>query len=293
MNFLKLFLIFLIFSAKSYAAQDKKIKIATSINPIYQIVLFITKDKDNTSLLIKPEFSEHDHKFKKQDLLSFFKADLVFYIDDNLERSFAKLVKGSKKKNRAFELSKAPKIKLLLQKGLVKKVNYHLWLDPDNSVAMAEFITKKISELDWENSAKYFKNLADFKEKNAKNTKNIKKILSKIDNPSHVVFYDSYQYFEEYFKINPALAILNNHDSELKFKDIKKFKRILKAKKATCVLGDYLDEKSSALKLATNNDLKFFKLNLFGQESEDYFSITNNIADKINSCYDNPFAKGF
>ena len=279
MKFFNIFLLLLI-SASSAFANDKPQKkplIVASINPIYQIVLAITEDKNNSILIINPNISEHDYQLKKSDAEFAAQADLIFYIDDDLEKNFAKLVKG---KN-VYKMSQINKIKLLQRRNDSKKTDLHLWLNPENGVKIAEFITQKICEIDEGNSRKYQKNLEKFKKEILKTEKNIRKNLQPIQNSVFVFYHDGYQYFEDYFDLKPLKIISGNHDFELTIKDVRELDALAKTGQIKCIFGDVYDEKNSAKKLAQNYGVKFTKLDLIGEEDVSYSGLLLNISTSM------------
>ena len=282
MKFFNIFLLLLIIASAAFASDkpQKKPLIVASINPIYQIVLAITEDKNNSILIINPNISEHDYQLKKSDAEFASQADLIFYIDDDLEKNFAKLVKG---KN-VYKMSQINKIKLLQRRNDSKKTDLHLWLNPENGVKIAEFITQKICEIDAENSKKYQKNLEKLKKEILKTEKNIRENLRPIQNSGFVFYHDGYQYFEDFFELKPLKIISGNHDFELTIKDVRELDALAKTGRIKCIFGDVYDEKNSAKKLAQNYGVKFTTLDLIGREDVFYPVLLDRISIRIVSC---------
>jgi len=282
MKFFNIFLLLLISTSSAFGNDklQKKPLIVASINPIYQIVLAITEDKNNSILIINPNISEHDYQLKKSDAEFVAKADLIFYIDDDLEKNFAKLVKD---KN-SYKMSQINEIKLLQRRSDPKKTDLHLWLNPENGVKIAEFITQKICEIDASNAKKYQKNLEKFKKEILKTQKNIRKNLQPIQNSGFVFYHDGYQYFEDFFDLKPLKIISNNHDFELTIKDARQIDALAKTSQIKCIFGDVYDEKNSAKKLAQNYGIKFTTLDLIGKEDIFYPVLLDRISIRIASC---------
>lgn len=282
--FLRIFLLLLISSqALAQNTETKKPLIVASINPIYQIILAITADKSNNVLIISPSVSEHDYSFKKSDLKAVTKADLIFYVSDDLEKNFAPLIKSQDKKLRAFELSKINGLKLLQKRNDVKKIDPHIWLNPQNAIKIAEFVAKKVAEIDVKNSAQYYKNLEKFKKEVTATDKIIKSQLSKIKGSDYVFFHDGYQYFENYFGLTSLKIIASNHDQELGIKDLKEIDALAKQGSIKCIFGEKWDEKNTAQKLARNYKIKFIKLDLTGEKNA-YPELLIKISDSVSAC---------
>lgn len=282
--FPKFFLLFLLSCSAANAHN------VVSINPLYQILLAITEDKDNSILIINPNFSEHNYQLKKKDIESFSKADLIFYADDSLEKNFPKLIKNFKAEKKSHELSKVAGIKLLQRRENSKKLDPHFWLNPQNGVIIAEFMTQKICESDVENCKKYQKNLAKFKKDTAKTEKTIRAQLAKMPQSNYAFYHDGYQYFEDYFGIKPIKVMTADHARELSLKDVREFDALAKAGKVKCVFGEALDEKNSALRLAQKYKIKFMILDLIGskenfsKEKNGYLALLLNMTSDMNAC---------
>lgn len=280
--FLAIFL--LIFSSAFGQIQPaKKVTFAASINPIYQILLAIIKDQNASFLIIKPNFSEHDYQLKKSDVQNLAQADLVFYVDENLERNLAKLLQ---QKN-SYQLSKINGIKLLSQRDNSKKTDLHLWLNPQNAIKIAEFMTQKICQIDADNCPNYQKNFIYFAKNVNQAAKKIAQDLKKIKGENYVFYHDGYQYFEDYFDLKPLAIISNNHNHELSIASARQFNQLVKNTKIKCLFGDFYDEKNSAQNLAKQNNIKFAKLNLLGQndgQNDDYPNLILKIFEEMSFC---------
>lgn len=296
--FLNFFLLLWIVASSGFAQEvnSKNPTIIASINPIYQILLSITEDKNNSILIINPSISEHNYQLKKSDVKFFSKADLIFYVDDNLEVSFTKLIKSFAAEKKSYQLSKINEIKLLQRRDNLKKIDPHFWLNPQNAIKIAEFMTQKICEIDQENSEKYRQNLEKFKNEIVETEKLINSQLALIKDRGFVFYHDGYQYFEDYFSIKPLKIMSYDRNRDLSVKDMREFSMLVKSGKVQCIFGEPQDEKNSAMKLATNYKIKFAILDLlglkenFGKKSSSYKALLLNISDDLVSCL-NPESK--
>lgn len=283
MKFIQIFLLLLI-TSKALVAQElnsERVNIVASINPIYQILLSITDDVANANLIIKPGISEHDYQLRKNDVAVISKANLIFYIDDALEHSFAKLVKNKS----SYRLSKIPNLKLLRKRDGSNRIDPHIWLNPDNAIKIAEFMTDKISEIDQENSQTYQKNLKIFKVDIIKAAKDIRLQDLKNKESDYIFYHDGYQYFEDYFGLKPLKVIFSNHDRELSIKDARDINILARNNKIGCIFGDISDEKNSSKKLAEKYHVKFIELDLIGKKEESYKLIMLNLISDMNACW--------
>ncbi len=294
--FLNFFLLFFLVSKNCFSqhAITEKPVLAASINPVYQIILAITKDENDSILIIDPNFSEHDYQLKKSDVESFSKADLVFYSDDNLEIIFPKMIKKFSAEKKSYRLSEVSGLKLLQKRDGSKKLDPHIWLNPKNAIQIAEFMTQKICEIDHKNSQKYQKNLREFRNEVVETEKIIHSKLLGIQGLDYVIYHDGYQYFEDYFGVTPLKVMSREHSRDVSVKDVRELDMLTKSHQIKCIFGEILDEKNSAKKLAESYKIKFATLSLIGSkknfsaEKNGYSSLLIGIADNMTNCL-NPF----
>jgi len=274
---------------------QKKLKIVSSINPLYQIILSITNDKAENFLIFKSNFSEHNYQLKSDDVKILQQADLVFVIDKNYEKTIFKLIENNSTKDKYFEISNIEKLSLFKMRNSFKIFDFHLWLNPENAGLIADFVVKKICIKDPKNCQFYQQNLQKFKKENQLAISFINEKLNKIKGQNFIFYHDCYQYFEKYFNISPIMIIDYDHAQDIKIKTLKSLDEIVNNKKIKCVFGDINDEKNSAKKLAMNYQINFQKLDVIGLNQVDsnkrsnittngYSSILINIVENIEKC---------
>lgn len=253
--------------------QAWSLDVVVSINPVKQIVAAIG---GNPHLIIRPNQSEHDYQLKKNDVSALLAADLIFYVDDSLEKNFPKLIKNYSLGNKSHQLSQVPQIKVLPSRSNPKKIDPHLWIDPENGIKIAEFVAQKFCEIDPKNCAQYQNNLGKFRGEITKVEKSIKSELASLKTP-YAIHHDAYQYFENFFGIKAQKIISFDHSAQLRVEDLKGLESV------KCLFGERVDERSAAQKLAKNYDLKFVKLDVIGGE-ESYAELLTKIAQGFAGC---------
>jgi zinc transport system substrate-binding protein len=277
------------------SAKEKKLKIASSINPLYQIILSITGNKADNFLIFKSNFSEHNYQLKSDDVKVLQQADLVFMIDKNYEKTLFKLIQNSSIKDKYFEVSNIEKLTLFKTRNSFKIFDFHLWLNPENAELIAESLVKNLCVKDQKNCQFYQQNLLKFRQENQLVINLINKKLIKIKEQNFIFYHDCYQYFERYFKVSPIMIIDYDHAVDVKIKKLKSLDEIVKNNKIKCLFGDINDEKNSALKIAKNYQINFQKLDVIGLNDDiknkekklnlnGYSIILLNIVDNIEKC---------
>lgn len=257
-----------------------KPQVVASINPIYQILTEIVGDEADVVLVINPNITAHHYQLKRKDVRAVHGADLVFYVDDALEKNLSKLVSDKKS---ARNLSGIQGMTLLNKRQGHKIMDLHIWLNPRNAIRIAEHMATELAAIDPDSSKVYQTNLVIFKKKLLSLEERIFKAIENSSTSGHVLFTQDYQYFEEYFGFKPLKVIFNSHGHDLRMSDVREFDALVKKGKVTCVFGDVYDESNAVQKLARNHGLKYIALDLIGSE-KNYFQILADISDEIASC---------
>ncbi|GAA0770513.1 zinc ABC transporter substrate-binding protein [Roseibium denhamense] len=83
----------------------------------------------------------------------------------------------------------------------------HIWLNPDNGIAIAGAMAETLARLDPDHADIYRKNAAAFAERIEALETNIKTELSGVADAKFIVFHDAYHHFEHHFGIEASGAI--------------------------------------------------------------------------------------
>lgn len=301
MRFFILWFSMLVLSISSAYSQDDelaKINIVSSINPIYQVVTAITKDKVNNFLIYKKNYSEHNYQLKSADVKAIENADLVVMIDKNYENNLDKYLEQLSSSKKIITLSQIKQIKLLKLRKNSQKNDFHLWLNPQNITIFAQDLVENLCHLSEKNCQFFKDNLNNFIKENNLISSQISRQLTDLKNKNFIFYRDCYQYFEEYFALKPILILDDEHRKELKILRYKEFVNTLENQRVECLFGDINDENNSAQKLAKNHHLKFAKIDIIGLNDQEknpkaktkaidlngYSQILLNIATTIDNC---------
>ena len=248
---------------------NQKPLIATANPAIYQIMQAIALNSEQLILINGSSNSEHNQKFNKSDLEKLSQVKIFYYIDDKIDYNLSKLVKNFPNLM-VFKVVYLPDIKII-------EGDSHLWLNPENAIIIASDVAEKLTSLDPDNKSYYQNRSSNFSRKTIKNINFInnlfvRKELSKNKDYQHsyLFYHNGYSYFEKYFHLNPVMSMLYDDDKEISIADLKKFNSLIKQNKIRCLFGDAHSEKSSAKKLAENNNIKFLQVNLWQNQNRDF-----------------------
>ena len=90
---------------------------------------------------------------------------------------------------------------------LYSTVDMHLWLDPQNAVAMVDAMAEALASADPDNAALYAANAEVVTEQLDLLTAEIAESLAPVRDRSFIVFHDAYQYFENRFDLTVAGSV--------------------------------------------------------------------------------------
>ena len=269
---------------------SKPPKIISSINPIYQIVNFISNDKKNSSLLIEPKSSSHSYYFIPSKIKALEKSDVIFYIGNDLENNLSKILTNLKTKPKIIQLTKSQNIKLLQFQSRFTTENNdpHIWLDPQNAIIIAQKITKTLSDLYPPNTKIYQNNFKKFQEDIIKMDKENKSQLASLTSKKFLVEHNGTAYFKNYYNIKIIGAIRYYHNQTFTIEEIQKLNDLIKKENISCILVSLQEGNGLAIQIANNNRIKFTTIDIIGQKSNNtkngYTKIITDLVTQITKC---------
>ncbi len=175
---------FLFVSQTQNLYSAKKIRIVTSVFPLYEFAEAVAGERGEVSLLLPPGAEIHAWQPRPSDIIRLSSAELFIYIGANLEPWLEDLLKSVKNPNlRILEASRG--IPLIDEEGIVDEGNErekqsivheehehehgaldpHIWLDFKNDQIIIDKIATALSEMDPKGSSIYKRNASLYKEK--------------------------------------------------------------------------------------------------------------------------------
>ncbi len=315
---MKKLILFGLLSVLAFAQLNAKGLVVSSIKPLDSIVINLIQGTDIRNKIIVDGQSEmHDYNLKPNDIANLKKADIIFMISSNFETYLKKYAKA----NNMIEITQTPYIKLLPirptafdmqmsaeshanmdmtsmmhmshDKGAMKKDakqsktpqwDYHIWLNKENTLTIAENMAKILREKFPENSAIIADNLQKFTDKFNKYYESINAKLIQKD-IFVVAYHDAYQYFELQFPtIKNYGALANEPEAPISLKRFHEFKNHFD--KIGCILTEpEVNDKTRNIlnKVAKIIDVNPEAINLISN-GELIFTIHNETAISYSRC---------
>lgn len=189
-------------SSKEISASSDKIKVYTSIYPMYDFAKKISGDKADVYNMTSAGSEPHDFEITSKDMADLTKANLFIYNGGGMEH-WVDTVKDSIKELKYIEASSG-----IDNEGL----DPHFWLSPINAKKQMENIKNALSEIDSQNSDYYNSNYNFYAEKLDELDNKFKEALSNIKNTNLVVTHPAFGHFCKEYSLNQAAIARDEAD---------------------------------------------------------------------------------
>jgi len=204
--------------------------VVASIPPIHSLVAGVMAGIGDAHLLVKGGASPHTYALRPSDATLLSRADVVFWMGDELEAFLVKPLAALGGGADVVALSEAPGLRLLATReggvweedeeeheheheaeggheGEHGVHDMHVWLDPTNAEAMVDAIVAALGRRDPANAQAYAANGAGLRGRLDGLKGEIEATLAPVAGKPFMVFHDAYQYFEEAFGLKAAGAL--------------------------------------------------------------------------------------
>jgi zinc transport system substrate-binding protein len=300
-------LLLLVLMVSSEVRADR-LRIVSSIAPVHAIVTAVIGERAHADLLLKGSASPHHFSLKPSHAQMLQDADFVVLIDFGLE-SFLQRPVGSVPGITTIELAKSPGTQLwetreigVLSSGHEKSHSHghdhgheghhddlHLWLDPLNAIAMADYLATILSTADPDGEAIYRENSERFKERVEGVTETIQSLLSPYTNQSYVVFHDAFQYFEKRFGLMSPAVLTLNPEIAPSAKVVREIRGYLRSSDTRCVFREPQFSTAILSSLTEGLSVTVAELDPLGDNTAmdvDYYpQIVMGMARSLESCF--------
>ncbi|HPY08972.1 MAG: metal ABC transporter substrate-binding protein [Patescibacteria group bacterium] len=179
-----------------------KIKVATTIFPLYDLAQEIGGEKVETILLLPPGASPHTFEISPQKVKDLAGSQLLFMIGLKLDDWAINLVNKTNDV-KVVDLSTAVELQTLTEEGdETGDFDPHYWLSPQQAKLIVNQIAKELSVLDEANSEYYLVRAQSYQQKIEEKITTWQSTLAKMENKNLVVFHDAWGYFASDFNLN-------------------------------------------------------------------------------------------
>ena len=278
------------------AATQPRLRVLASIKPVQLIAQAITDGISEADVLLPPGASPHSHSLRPSDARKLREADVMFWVGPDMEMFLERMLSNAKS-TRSIALMKSGNIKLRSNRedghahtGHNHHGSYdaHIWLSPDNAIAMATTITNTLAEMNPGNAKKYKSNLKHFKNNTRKADIRNKKKLNQYHKRPVFVFHDAYGYLQEHYNLNIAGHFTLNPEQQPGARHLSELRSKLRESGKTCVFREPQFEPAYIEKIVEGIDAKISVLDPLAMNiaegPEGYPQFINSLVDNIVSC---------
>jgi zinc transport system substrate-binding protein len=164
----------------------------------------------------------------------------------------------------------------------------HIWLNPDNGIAIAHVMANTLSKLDPDNAETYQKNAASFEQRIEELEQTISSKLAPVAGKKFVVFHDAYHHFEHHFDFEASGAITVSPEALSSADRVAEVQNQIKELNVTCVFQEPQFEAKLVDVVLEGNDARKGTLDPLGTElpngTDLYPNLIEGLADSLAEC---------
>jgi len=259
------------------APASADIEVVTSIKPLQLIAAGVMGSLGEPEVLIPPGASPHHYSLKPSERRKLAKADLVVWVGPDLELFLAKALESSKAETLTLlpedEHAGETAEEHAAHAGKSDHhdeheghddhadhddheghdehagheghdghnhgdVDPHLWMDPMQSLQIAEQLVARLSALHPEHKAELEANLAAFSKRLIETDRALMSDLTPLQNKGFFVFHDAYGLFMERYQLKMLGAFTVDPGRPVGTRHLAEIRTQLKADAAVCVFGE-------------------------------------------------------
>lgn len=188
--------------------------VLVTLKPIHSLTAAVMAGVGEPQLLIGGALSEHSYELKPSDARKIRSAAVIFEIGPDMETYLSGSL--SSLGQRVVVLERAPGVRLQAARhgGLWGAGDHdhgpadpHIWLDPQNAIAMTREIARTLAGIDPAHAATYRSNAAQYIGRIEALDRELAAKLAPVRDRPYLVFHDAYHYFEARYGLHPAGAV--------------------------------------------------------------------------------------
>jgi len=273
--------------------------VVVSIKPIHSIVSALMEDVSRPHLLLESSDSAHTFHLKPSQLKLLSNADLVITIGDSFETGLNKTL-GNIKDGSHIVLSEIEDLDIYQfrnidtnamnedEKDEHNDYDLHLWLDIDNMIKTAQYISEKLIKIDSNNSNSYKTNLINIHSRLNKLKSELRQQLAPFSSESFAIYSDTLQYFEKSFHLQKPVIITPYHGARLSIYRTLEARKKMKDLKIQCLLYGPENTSKKMSVLSEGLAIKPHRIDILGAKlnagSDQYFNLMERLSSQLVKC---------
>lgn len=273
--------------------------IVSSIKPIHALVYAIAGGKDSPlelHQLLPDGASPHHYALKPSDMRTLENARAVFRIGSGLETFLDKPLASLPTTSSAIDLTETAGIRHLYARDEHAHAenheqhseDLHLWLNPQNAIAMSYQIAKTLSDTDPAHQAQYHSNAARLIQQIEATDAHIRQQLAPLSNKPYLSFHDAWQHFDTHYGLNFAGAVTLDVSRLPGARHVQDVRKIIEEKQAVCLFQEPQFSPAMVKTLVEGSDIRLGELDPLGMQlpldDNTYPALLQNAANTFQQC---------
>ena len=254
-------------------------EVVVSIMPFHSIIAAVMDGIGTPSLIVKGAASPHDYALRPSDAAMLSRADVVFWVGEDLELFLAKPLAALAEEAQVISLSD-----LLSNDGQ----DPHIWLDPTLASAMVHMITNTLVRIDPANASLYKINGYGLQRHLDTLDNELAAVLAPVSDLPYAVFHDAYSHFEQRYSLNRVAAVTVNPQHKPSAKRITEIQETMAIHGARCLFTESRSTPALAATLVEDTAVRLGVLDPMGVGLEPgpdaYFVLMRGLAGSFRDC---------
>lgn len=220
--------------------------VLATIKPIHSLAAGVMQGAGTPDLLIGGAASVHSYAFKPSDARKIASAAVIFEVSPDLE-TYLNAPLHNLSHAKVVALASAPGVQRLPARegGLWQKdadhtapFDPHLWLDPQNAIAMTRAIAATLSAADPAHARLYNQNAARQITTLTQLDGELRAKVAPVRARHYLVFHDAYQYFEHRYGLSAAGSVTVSPDRPVGPQRLVSLRQTIAAGNAICLFRE-------------------------------------------------------
>ena len=233
--------------------------VISTIKPIQALVYRVAGGQNSPltlQQLLPDGASPHHYALKPSDMANLESAKVIFRIDPALEMFLEKPLANVSAKTTVVALAQSPGIQHLTLRSLDEhdadhaaaehddhaehgsSEDLHVWLNPQNAIAMSQTIAKTLGDVDPAHRTDYERNaqalITDIQQTDQK----IRAQLANVQQRPYLAFHDAWQHFDKAYHLNFAGAVTLDVARLPGAQHVQTIRHIITDKQAACIFRE-------------------------------------------------------
>ena len=274
--------------------------VVSTIKPLHALVYAIAGGANSPlelRQLLPDGASPHHYALKPSDMRTLNSAAVVLRIGSGLETFLDKPLANLQAQQRVLTLADATGIQHLHARAShgtamtghdAHSEDLHVWLNPDNAIAMSRAIATALGEADSGHQADYALNADKLIQRIHETDLSIRQQLAPLSNKPYLSFHDAWQHFDTHYGLNFAGAVTLDVSRLPGAKHVQDIRKIVEEKQAVCLFQEPQFSPTLVKTLVEGSDIRIGELDPLGMglplDDNTYITLLRQAAERFQQC---------